>query len=405
MAKKQSPQLDTVLMHTGLAPFHPDTGAAPVALPSMRTSTVRFRDLAAMDAMSERKRQGERAVWYGRAGMDTHGALEQVFCELEGARYAYLASSGMAAITLALLALLDAGDHVLVADCAYAPVRRLDKSVLSRLGIQVDYCRGHPDALAANLTDRTRVLYVESPGSLLMEMLDLPELARFARQHNLVMVADNTWGSGYIYRPLQLGAHVSVVAGTKYVAGHSDLMLGAVMVNDADLAARIDETHYAMGYSISADDAWLALRGVRTLPLRMRESAANGLALAQWLQKQPQVVRVFHPALPGSPGHELWRRDCTGSNGLVAIELAMTNEQARRFVDALQLFGIGFSWGGFESLVQLVSPELLAPHSHWQGGGNPVVRLHAGLESADDLIADLARALQIAQRPQDQAID
>lgn len=405
MAKKQSPQLDTVLMHTGLAPFHPDTGAAPVALPSMRTSTVRFRDLAAMDAMSERKRQGERAVWYGRAGMDTHGALEQVFCELEGARYAYLASSGMAAITLALLALLDAGDHVLVADCAYAPVRRLDKSVLSRLGIQVDYCRGHPDALAANLTDRTRVLYVESPGSLLMEMLDLPELARFARQHNLVMVADNTWGSGYIYRPLQLGAHVSVVAGTKYVAGHSDLMLGAVMVNDADLAARFDETHYAMGYSISADDAWLALRGVRTLPLRMRESAANGLALAQWLQKQPQVVRVFHPALPGSPGHELWRRDCTGSNGLLAIELAMTNEQARRFVDALQLFGIGFSWGGFESLVQLVSPELLAPHSHWQGGGNPVVRLHAGLESADDLIADLARALQIAQRPQDQAID
>lgn len=405
MAKKQSPQLDTVLMHTGLAPFHPDTGAAPVALPSMRTSTVRFRDLAAMDAMSERKRQGERAVWYGRAGMDTHGALEQVFCELEGARYAYLASSGMAAITLALLALLDAGDHVLVADCAYAPVRRLDKSVLSRLGIQVDYCRGHPDALAANLTDRTRVLYVESPGSLLMEMLDLPELARFARQHNLVMVADNTWGSGYIYRPLQLGAHVSVVAGTKYVAGHSDLMLGAVMVNDADLAARFDETHYAMGYSISADDAWLALRGVRTLPLRMRESAANGLALAQWLQKQPQVARVFHPALPGSPGHELWRRDCTGSNGLLAIELAMTNEQARRFVDALQLFGIGFSWGGFESLVQLVSPELLAPHSHWQGGGNPVVRLHAGLESADDLIADLARALQIAQRPQDQAID
>ena len=405
MAKKQSPQLDTVLMHTGLAPFHPDTGAAPVALPSMRTSTVRFRDLAAMDAMSERKRQGERAVWYGRAGMDTHGALEQVFCELEGARYAYLASSGMAAITLALLALLDAGDHVLVADCAYAPVRRLDKSVLSRLGIQVDYCRGHPDALAANLTDRTRVLYVESPDSLLMEMLDLPELARFARQHNLVMVADNTWGSGYIYRPLQLGAHVSVVAGTKYVAGHSDLMLGAVMVNDADLAARIDETHYAMGYSISADDAWLALRGVRTLPLRMRESAANGLALAQWLQKQPQVVRVFHPALPGSPGHELWRRDCTGSNGLLAIELAMTNEQARRFVDALQLFGIGFSWGGFESLVQLVSPELLEPHSHWQGGGNPVVRLHAGLESADDLIVDLARALQIAQRPQDQAND
>ncbi|HLR77423.1 MAG TPA: cystathionine beta-lyase [Burkholderiaceae bacterium] len=405
MADKRSPRLDTVLQHAGLAPFDPETGAAPVALPPMRTSTVRFRDLAALDAVSERKRRGERAVGYGRAGMDTHAALEGVFCELEGAQHAFLAPSGMAAITVALLALLDAGDHVLVADCAYAPVRRLDKSVLSRLGIQVEYCRAHPDELADRITPRTRMLYVESPGSLLMEMLDLPALAAVAREHKLVLVTDNTWGSGYIYRPLQLGADVSIVAGTKYVAGHSDVMLGAVVVNDADLAARIEETHYAMGYSVSADDVWLALRGVRTLPLRIRQSAANGLALARWLQDQPQVLRVFHPALPDDPGHELWRRDCTGSNGMLAIELDMDVQAARRFVDALTLFGIGFSWGGFESLVQLVSPELLAPHSYWQGGSNPVVRLHAGLEAADDLIADLARALQKAQQPGEPVID
>lgn len=405
MAEDRSPHLDTVLLHAGLAPFDPETGAAPVALPSMRTSTVRFRDLAALDAVSERKRQGERAIGYGRVGMETHAALEQVFCELEGARHACLASSGMAAITLVFLALLDSGDHVLVADCAYAPVRRLDQSILTRLGIQVEYCRAHPDALAGKVTSRTRMLYVESPGSLLMEMLDLPALASFAREHALTLVTDNTWGSGYSCRPLQLGADVSVVAGTKYVAGHSDLMLGAVMVNDQDLAARIEETHYAMGYSVSADDAWLALRGVRTLPLRMRESAVNGLALARWLQDQPQVVRVYHPALPEDPGHQLWRRDCTGSNGMLAIELDMDIQAVRRFVDALVLFGIGFSWGGFESLVQLVSPELLAPHSYWQGGDNPVVRLHAGLESADDLIADLAQALQKAQQPGEQLID
>lgn len=401
MTDTRSRHLNTVLQHTGLAPFDPHTGAAPVALPSMRTSTVRFKNLDALDDVGVRKGKGERAVGYGRVGMDNHHALETVFCELEGAQHACLAPSGMAAITLVLLSLLETGDHVLVADCAYAPVRRLDKSVLSRMGISVDYCRAQPDELAAKVTPRTRMLYVESPGSLLMEMLDMPALATFAKAHGLILATDNTWGSGYIYRPLALGADVSIVAGTKYVAGHSDLMLGAVMVNDRELAAKIDETHYAMGYSVSADDVWLALRGVRTLPLRLRQSAENGLALARWLQDRPEVVRVFHPALPSDPGHELWRRDCTGSNGMLAVELSLDQQAVRRFIDALSLFGIGFSWGGFESLVQLVGSELLAPHSYWSGNTNPVVRLHAGLESADDLIADLAQALHQAQHPGD----
>lgn len=401
MTDARSRRLNTILQHTGLAPFDPETGAAPVALPSMRTSTVRFKDLGALDDVAVRKARGERAVGYGRMGMDTHAALETVFCELEGAGHACLAPSGMAAISLVFLSLLEAGDHVLVADCAYAPVRRLESSVLARLGIQVDYCRAHPDDLAGKVTPRTRMLYVESPGSLLMEMLDMPALGRFARDHKLVLATDNTWGAGYIYQPLALGADVSIVAGTKYVAGHSDLMLGAVMVNDPELAARLDDTHYALGYSVSADDAWLALRGVRTLPLRLRQSAENGLAVATWLQDQPGVSRVFHPALPGDPGHELWRRDCTGSNGMIAVELALDLQAVRRFVDALTLFGIGFSWGGFESLVQLVGAELLAPHSYWSGGANPVVRLHTGLESAQDLIDDIAQALQLAQQPGD----
>lgn len=399
MTEIRTKRLNTILQHTGLAPFDPHTGAAPVALPSMRTSTVRFRDLAALDNVAKRKSQGERAIGYGRVGMDTHAALETVFCELEGAQHACLAPSGMAAISLAILSLLEAGDHVLVADCAYAPVRRLDTALLSRIGITVEYCRAHPDDLADKVTPQTRMLYVESPGSLLMEMLDLPALATFAREHKLILATDNTWGSGYIYQPLALGADVSIVAGTKYVAGHSDLMLGAVMVNDPELAARLDDTHYALGYSVSADDAWLALRGVRTLPLRMRQSAENGLEIATWLEEQPCVARVFHPALPSDPGHALWQRDCTGSNGMLAVELKLDVQAARRFVDALTLFGIGFSWGGFESLVQLVSTDFLEPHSYWSGNANPVVRLHTGLESADDLIADLGQALAHAQQP------
>ena len=399
MTEIRSKRLNTILQHTGLAPFDSHTGAAPVALPSMRTSTVRFRDLAALDNVANRKSQGERAIGYGRVGMDTHAALETVFCELEGAQRTCLAPSGMAAISLALLSLLEAGDHVLVADCAYAPVRRLDTALLSRIGITVEYCRAHPDDLAGKVTSQTRMLYVESPGSLLMEMLDLPALATFAREHKLILATDNTWGSGYVYQPLALGADVSIVAGTKYVAGHSDLMLGAVMVNDPELAARLDDTHYALGYSVSADDAWLALRGVRTLPLRMRQSAENGLEVATWLEEQSCVARVFHPALPSDPGHALWQRDCTGSNGMLAVELKLDVQAARRFVDALTLFSIGFSWGGFESLVQLVSTDFLKPHSYWSGNANPVVRLYTGLESADDLIADLAQALAHAQQP------
>ncbi len=387
----------TYLQHSGLAPYDAATGAAPVALPAQRTSTVRFRDLAAMDAMAERKAKGERAPTYGRMGMDTHAALEAVFCHLEGGRHAFLAPSGLAAITLAFLALLNAGEHVLVADCAYGPVRRLDQAVLGRLGIQASYCPARVDALTQALRPQTRVLYVESPGSLLLEMLDMPALAAFARAHDLILVTDNTWGSGEIYHPLALGADVSVVAGTKYVGGHSDLMLGAVVCTDDALGKRLNDTHYALGYAISADDAWLALRGVRTLPLRMRQCAENGLAVARWLEAQPDVGRVFHPALPSDPGHALWQRDCTGSNGLLSFELKHDVAAARRMVDALQLFSIGASWGGFESLVLLVDAGTLAQHSYWGDARHPVLRLHAGIEHIDDLIADLEQALAQAR--------
>lgn len=396
MADSDTPHLDTLLQHTGIAGFDPVTGAAPVALPSMRTSTVRFRDLEALDAAYEARTRGERRVTYGRAGMDTHAALEDVFCSLEGGERAFLASSGMAGITLAMMALLDAGDHVLVADCAYGPVRTLETGVLRRFGVAATYCSGTVQAFEAERRPETRMLYVESPGSLLFEMLDIPALAAYAQRHGLLLVVDNTWGSGYIYRPLALGADVSVVAGTKYVGGHSDLMLGAVVAKDAAVAKRLGDTHYALGMSVSADDAWLALRGVRTLPIRMKECARHAMAVCEFLASRPETARIYHPAWPQDPGHALWQRDCTGSNGMLAVALKLDNAAARRFVNALRLFGIGYSWGGFESLVQLVEPSALKHHSYWPNDGHAVVRLHIGLEAPEDLIADISQALEAA---------
>lgn len=398
MKTTKNVHLDTLLQHTGTAPFDPDTGAAPVALPSMRTSTVRFRNLDALERVQQAKARGERAVTYGRMGMDTHAALEQVFCDLEGADRAFLAPSGLSAIALAFFSVLSSGDHMVVADCAYGPVRYMDKTVLNRMGVQVSYARGTVQAMREAILPTTRVLYVESPGSLLFEMLDLPALAALAREKGLILMTDNTWGSGYVYRPLDLGAHVSVVAGTKYVGGHSDLMLGAVMASDPALVQRINETHYALGYSISADDAWLAIRGARTLPVRMRTTADHALQVCQFLATRPEVERIFHPAWHQDPGHALWQRDCLGSNGMLSIGLNLDAAACRRFVDNLTLFGIGFSWGGFESLVQWVDPAALASHGYWQETATPsVVRMHIGLESPDDLMADIAQALDNAR--------
>ncbi len=395
MSDTTSAHIDTLLQHLGTAPFDPQTGTAPVNLPSMRASTVRFKNLDMLERAQSRKGSGDRALTYGRIGMDTHAALEDVFCQLEGGTHCYLAPSGLAGVTLAFMSLLSAGDHALVADCVYGPVRELDAAVLSRMGIELTYY-GAGDDLEKLIRPNTKLLYVEAPGSLLFEMLDLPALAEFAQRHKLILGTDNTWGSGYIYRPLTLGAQVSVIAGTKYIGGHSDLMLGAVVTNDAEIAKRLNRTQYAMGYSVSADDAWLALRGVRTLPVRMNQHARHALEVSEFLQGRPEVARVFHPALPSDPGHALWKRDCSGSNGMLAVQLNLSPQAARTFVDALTLFGIGFSWGGFESLVQLVSPKDLARHAYWQGGDAPVVRLHIGLESPADVIADLTQALERA---------
>jgi cystathionine beta-lyase len=365
MTHDASDRIDTLLQHTGQAPLDPVTGAGPVALPSYRTSTVRFASMDVLDRAQAAKQRGERVPTYGRVGLQTHEALETLLCRLEGGERAFLAPSGMAAISMTLMALLSQGDHALVVDAVYGPVRYLHKTVLSRMGVAMDFVRGDLASLRAAVRPETRVLYLESPGSLLMEMLDLPALSRWAHERGLTVVADNTWGSGYIYRPLALGADVSVIAATKYIGGHSDLMLGAAVARDPALVGRLHETHYALGSTVSADDAWLALRGARTLGVRLRACADNALEVCRWLDAQPRVSRIFFPAWPDDTGHALWRRDATGSNGLLAVAVDFNESQVRRLIDSLRLFGIGYSWGGYESLVTQVEPSALASHGYW----------------------------------------
>ena len=385
--------LDTKLVHIGSAPFDPESGTAPVSIPSIRTSTLRFKNLDVLDKAIAKRMAGERVVTYGISGLDTHRALEEVIMELEGGSYCVLAPSGLLAITIAMFALLKSGDHVLVADCVYGPVRNLDRTLLKDLGIEVTYFAAGRDNVADLIQPNTRMIYVEAPGSLLFEMFDMSAIASVANANNIPLVTDNTWGNGYIYRPLDLGADVSVIAGTKYIGGHSDIMLGAIVVKDPKIAARIHATQHAMGNSISADDVWLALRGVKTMAVRMPHHGKSALEVCEFLDSRKEVVRIYHPAWHKDPGYALWQRDCSGSNGMLAIELNCTPEAAKKFVNALTLFGIGFSWGGFESLVQWVDPAALSTHAYWTGKGHALIRLHIGLESVQDLIEDLTQAL------------
>ncbi|WP_454737770.1 cystathionine beta-lyase [Cupriavidus necator] len=380
----------TRLLHAG-APLLRD-GAGPVNVPVVRTSTVRFASQRELDERHHRRAAGERVATYGRHGLDTHQALEDALCTLEGGHRAFLAPSGLSAITLVLLGLLGPGEHALVSDSVYAPLRRVDKTLLQRLGITVRYFSPARDDLAALIRPDTKLVYLESPSSLLFEVLDLPRLTAIARARGVPVAVDNTWSGGWFLQPLRLGANISIQAATKYIAGHSDVMQGAVVVDSPALAKRIATAHEALGLAIGADDAYLALRGLRTLPVRLAQHQRNATEIAQWLQRHPQVSRVFYPALPEDPGHALWQRDFSGASGLVSFALrAADATTAAAFVDALHLFAIGASWGGYESLALIAAPERLREHSAWQGS-TPVVRLHVGLEDTQDLLADLDQA-------------
>ncbi|RON52084.1 cystathionine beta-lyase [Pseudomonas frederiksbergensis] len=368
-------------------------GGRAVNVPVTRLSTVLFDNLAQMrDARA--RRDHERVLSYGARGNPTGFALEDLVTELEGGYRTRLFGTGLAAVAQTFLAYLRPGDHVLITDAVYSPVRRLAREFLQPFGIEVSYFAPDGSDLSAKLQANTKMVYAEVPGSLLYELCDLPALAALCKPRGILLAVDNTWGSGYLYRPLTLGADISIMALTKYLCGHSDVVMGSVCTRQdvwQPLAAMSD----TFGSAVSPDDAYLVLRGARTLAPRLEVHERQALEVAHWLQAQPQVKRVFHPALPDHPGHALWQRDFKGSNGLLSFELRDADEgYVERFIDALQLFGLGASWGGYESLITVA--ELKERNSAEDRARNPVLRLHIGLEDVEALIEDLQRGFAAA---------
>jgi cysteine-S-conjugate beta-lyase len=340
---------------------------------------------------------------YGRRGTPTTEALELALQELEGPQCAGVAllPSGLAAISSAFLSVVHAGDHVLVTDSAYGPTRIFCDQVLSRLGVAVTY---YDPLVGASIGDlirpSTRLVFLESPGSLTFEMQDTAAIAEVAHDKSAMVLMDNTWATPLYYRPLEHGVDLAIQAGTKYIGGHSDIMLGTVSANAASVA-RLKNTVRYTGQCEGPDDTYLGLRGLRTLAVRLERHYQSGLAIARWLEARPEVLRMLHPALPSHPGHAIWKRDFSGASGLFSIVLKPVPQKAYfAFLDTLELFGIGASWGGYESLAIPFDCAPLRTATRWQPGG-PTVRFHIGLEAVEDLIADLERgfaALAAASR-------
>jgi cystathionine beta-lyase len=338
----------------------------------------------------------ESLVTYGRAGLATQQALAEALAELEGASTVRLFPSGLAALTGAILALVSADDDILVTDGVYRPTRRFCQRMLARFGVQARYfpADAAADEVMALAGEKTRLIVLESPASLTFEMQDVGAIAAAARARGILTLMDNTWAAGRLFKPLAAGIDVSVQALTKYVGGHSDLFVGSAATADAEIGAALDRAIWDMGWSVGAEDAWLALRGLATLDLRLARHGESGLRLACWLEDRHDVRRVIHPALPSHPGHDLWRRDYSGAAGLFAIVLREAPQEAvHAFLDALEVFGLGFSWGGFESLAVHAGPQL-AVRQHPPALEGPLVRLSVGLEEVEALQADLVRGLE-----------
>ena len=333
---------------------------------------------------------------YGLQGSAVHQELREAVAVLEGAAHVALTPSGLAAVAVGLMAVVDAGDEVLAVDSLYGPTRRFLQRTLKRYAVTTRFFhpQAAPDEVLALAGDRTRLILLESPGSLTFEVQDVGAIARLATARGIAVLADNSWAAGLLFKPLAHGADLSVQALTKYAAGHSDVFAGAVATRDPATARRVEAVIDDLGWFLSPDDAYLALRGVRTLPLRLAEQGRSAVQVARWLEQRPQVRRVLSPVLPGDAGHELWRRDFSGAASLFGVVLQPASRaEVEAFLNRLELFGLGFSWGGFESLATYEDPQLASRAFPVELGG-PLVRLHVGLEAPEDLIADLARALE-----------
>lgn len=380
---KKAQSLETIVTHSGR---HPEQHWGYVNTPVYRGSTILFPTLDELESTEPR-------FDYGRTGNPSAAAVEDLVTELEGAAGTVLAPSGLSAIALALMTTLNSGDEVLITDSAYQPTRRVSDGVLTRMGITVRYFDPRLGTKLGDLiSDKTKAIFVESPGSLTYELQDLPAIAALAKPRDIAVIVDNSWATPIYHNPLALGADIVVHAGTKMFVGHSDTMFGTASANEKWFK-RLKDTHRMLGLCASPDDCFLAARGLRTLALRMKEHGQRSTEVASWLEQQPGVRQVIHPALSSHPDHAIFQRDFRGAGSVFAALLEPKPRGAlAAMVDGFKLFGMGWSWGGYESLCLPIHPEKVRTAVKW-GEPGPMLRLHIGLEGVDDLKTDLAEAL------------
>ncbi|MFK7965593.1 MAG: cystathionine beta-lyase [Burkholderiaceae bacterium] len=399
-ATPNEPELETAFVETARR-F--ESRISTANLPVYRASTVLFDNLAQARERGRESATGARhASTYGTVGTPTTFALMDALAEIEGRGHecrAAIMPSGLAAITTALLAFLEPGDEVLMSDSVYGPARNFAQGMMTKLGIRPVFFAptANADEVAALITPATKVLYLESPGSYTFELQDMRALCAMARSRGLISMVDNAWASPAFARPFDWGVDVSLLPLTKYWSGHSDVLMGAIVVREAHWLP-VYRAVRELGLCVGGDDAFLILRGLRTAQVRMRQHEKGALAVARWLQQQPEVLSVLHPGLPEHPQHELFKRDFSGSSGLFSFELdpRFDENAIAALVDHRAHFGIGYSWGGYESLIMPASIGSLRTIKPWEGG--PLVRLHIGLESPDDLIADLGQGFEAMRK-------
>jgi cystathionine beta-lyase len=384
MANKRKDE--TRVVHAGR---HPEQQHGIVNTPVYHASTVISPNLADWEQKDRDYAADKPGVYYGRHGTPTLAAFEEAITELEGGYRSMLYPSGLAACACALISYVKAGDHLLISDSAYGPMRRAGWRLLARFGVEVEFY----DPLAGSgikslMRPNTTAVVVEAPGSLTFEMQDIPAIAAVAHPQGATVIMDNTWATPLYFKPFEHGVDVSIQAATKYIVGHADAMVGVVTCTK-EAWPKLRDTHVDLGQTAGPDDVYLAQRGLRTMAARLKQHWQNGLALAEWFSRRPEVERVLHPALPEDPGHAIWKRDFLGATGLFSVVLKPIDKKAfAAFVDGLQLYGIGASWGGYESLIMPFNPASIRRTTKWPHAG-PAFRIHAGLEHIDDLIEDL----------------
>ncbi len=379
----------TKLIHLGRG----DTNLAvrPVNPPVMRASTILFKDYDAWQNTRE-LRKTQRVLSYGARGTATNFELEKLVCELEGGHRAYLFPTGLAALAMVLLNYAEQNAHFLITDGIYGPVRTICDLFLKKIGVEIDFLKADASDIESKIKPNTKLILCESPGSILYEIIDLPKLCEIAHAHNIPVAIDNTYSSGYLLNPLKLGVDISVIAATKYLGGHSDLTMGIVTIAQSEWK-NFDKLPEAFGFTASPDDAYLALRGMRTLDIRLKAHEKSTDLIADFFKSQKLIKTIFYPKLESHANHEIFKRDFSGTNGMITIEFdkSVSKNEAIEFTNNLKLFSIGASWGGYESLATVTTPPRTV--SDYSNAGI-FVRFHIGLEEVSDLIDDLAQALQ-----------